>query len=64
LINSATGVITFDVDVENGEVVFGRLRQPDSFVDLAGLGHDAVAQLLEHVGDHHPDHDLVLDEEH
>src|SRR6266850_711588 len=52
--------LAIDVDVENGELESGGLRQPDRLVDLAGFGRDAVAQLLQHVGDHHPDHDLVL----
>src|SRR5229473_4194773 len=56
--------LAVDVDVENGEVELGALRQPDRLVDLAGLGGHAVAELLQHVRDHHPDHHLVLDEEH
>ncbi len=40
-----------------------RLRQLDRFADFAGLGGHAVAQLFEHIGDHHPDHDLVFDQE-
>src|SRR6185312_16299266 len=42
----------------------GRLRKPDRLVDFARLGRHGVAEFLKHVGDHHPDHDLVLDEEH
>ena len=56
--------LAIDVDVENGEVELGGLRQSDGLADLAGFGRDAVAQLLQHVGDHHPDHDFVLNEEH
>jgi len=56
--------LAVDVDVENGEVELGGLRQPDRLVDFAGLGRDAVAEFLQHVSNHHPDHDLVLDEEH
>ena len=33
------------------------------FFDVAGFGRHRVAQILQHVGDHHPDHDLVLDQE-
>jgi hypothetical protein len=58
LIRSATGEI-----VKNGEVEIGRLGEPDGLLDLPGLSRDAVAELFEHVGHHHPDHDLVLDEE-
>ena len=32
--------------------------------DFAGFGGDAVAELFQHVGHHHPDHDLVFNEEH
>src|ERR1700722_10273626 len=55
--------LAIDIDVEDGEVVLAALRQPDRLVDLAGLGSDAVAELRQHVDDHHSDHDLVLDEE-
>jgi hypothetical protein len=40
------------------------LREPERLADLAGLGGDAEAKLLQHVSDHHPDHDLVFDEKH
>jgi hypothetical protein len=39
------------------------LHQLDRFADVAGLGSYAVAQLFQHVSDHHPDHHLVFDEE-
>jgi hypothetical protein len=55
--------LAVDVDVENGEIEFGRLHQLDRFADFAGLGSYAVAQLFQHVSDHHPDHNLVFDEE-
>jgi len=53
--------IALEVD---GELEVGRLRKPDGLADLASLAGNAVAELFEHVGDHHPDHDLVLDEKH
>ena len=52
--------LAVDVDVENGQIEFCALRQSDRLIDLAGLGGDAIAEFLEHVGDHHPDHDLVF----
>src|SRR6185369_9088735 len=55
--------LAIDVDVENGEIEFSRLHQPDRFADFAGLGSYAVAQLFQHISDHHPDHDLVFNEE-
>ena len=66
LISSATGEITLPLTLTSRMARSNsvRLRQPDRLVDLAGLGSDAVAEFFQHVGDHHPDHDLVLDEEH
>src|SRR6185437_10459263 len=56
--------LAVDVDVEDRDVEFGRLRELHGFVDLTSLGRDTEAQFLEHVGDHHPDHHLVFNEEH
>jgi hypothetical protein len=39
------------------------LRELDRLADFAGLGRDTMAELFQHIGDHHPDHDLVLHEE-
>jgi hypothetical protein len=39
------------------------LQKPFQMENLAGLRGDAVAKLLQHVRNHHADHDLVLDEE-
>ena len=66
LINPATGEITLPLTLtsrmaRSNSVVCASLIV---FVDFTGLGRDAVAELLQHVSDHHPDHDLVLDEEH
>src|SRR5262245_57375734 len=56
--------LAVDVDIQDGEVEVGALGQLERFVDLAGLGSNPVAELFQHVGNHHPDHHLVLDEEH
>ena len=65
VISSATGVITLPLTLTSrmAMIEFGRLHQLDRFADFAGLGSDAVAQLFQHVSDHHPDHDLVFNEE-
>jgi hypothetical protein len=39
------------------------LCQPYRVVDVAGLGYDAEAQLLQHVRNHHPDQGIVFDKE-
>jgi hypothetical protein len=55
--------LAVDVDVEDRDVELGRPSQLDRFVDVAGFGGHAVAEFLEHIGDHHADHDLVFDQE-
>ena len=59
VINSATGVINLPWTLTS------RMARSNSVfcADLAGLGRDPVAQFFQHFGDHHPDHDLVFDEE-
>ncbi len=65
LISSATGVITLPLTLTS------RIARSNS-VDCASLtaspispasAGDAMAEFLQHIGDHHPDHDLVLHEE-
>jgi hypothetical protein len=56
--------LAVDVDVEDGEVEISGLGELDRLVDIAGLRGHAVTEFFQHVGDHHPDHDLILHEEH
>ena len=37
--------------------------EPHRLVDVASFGGDAVAEIVEHIGDHHADHRLVFDQE-
>src|SRR5437762_11645233 len=56
--------MTVDVDVKNSNVEIGTFCEPYRVIDFTRLGGDAVTKLLEHVHDHHANHDLVFDEEH
>jgi hypothetical protein len=56
--------LAVQIDVENGQIEQPCLSQRGSAADIPGLGGDRMAKFFDHVGDHHPDHDLVLDEQH
>jgi hypothetical protein len=56
--------LAVQIDVENGQIEQPCLSQRGSAADIPGLGGDRMAKFFDHVGDHHPDHDLVFDEQH
>jgi len=56
--------LAIEIDVEDCQVEQPRLRQLGGAVDIASLSGHLMAKLLDHVGDHHPDHDLVFDQQH
>jgi hypothetical protein len=55
--------LTPEVDIENGQIKFFARRDWRGRGNASGLRDHAVAELIEHLGDHHSDEDFVLDEE-
>jgi len=49
------------IDVEDGQVEQPGLRQFGCAANVVRLGGHRMAKFLDHVGDHHPDHDLVFE---
>jgi hypothetical protein len=57
--NAGTG----DVDIENGDVKKNRFCQSPRILDIASLGNNAMPKLFDHVGEHHPDQNVIFDQE-
>jgi len=55
--------LPIDIDVKDREIEKGSFGQTHGFADLTGLGRNREAKFFQHVGNHHPDHDLVFDQE-
>ncbi|MCE3258267.1 MAG: 5-nucleotidase [Nitrobacter vulgaris] len=55
--------LSVDVDVENRDVEVCGMRELESLLDVARFGGDAITEFLQHIRNHHADHNLVFDEE-
>ena len=57
-------LLAIEIDVENGEVEIGFLGAAPRLVERRRLGRHVMADIGEHIGQHHADHGFVFHDQH